>query len=292
MAHLSPAGFTSKREKFFVVCPTDEILRSFLSGTTGTAAATETVLHIVQCVSCRDRVASWNETPRLEQILRAFTEASAVGPHQTGYDLSAAVEETKVCPLNPPRRIGQYDVLRSVVLSLSVIALLSWILYWQIRTAAMGPAHKRNGPPDVKVPPALDQGPHEKQPIQNPPGVVLPNNPILPLGPVATRSKRDLGQLPVEVAWGREMDIGSTRIDEGMRTQIVQSRKSFRFAQLGENPLNSLRMTLRSWCTVSRRAGNTASITDFAKTTTPRLVSCHFIRLQCVQMQPQFAQKS
>lgn len=97
-----------------MVCPTDEILRSFLSGTTDTATATETVLHIIQCVSCRDRVASWNEKPRLEQILRAFADGSDVGQHQTGYDLAAAAEETKIYPLRPLRRIGQYDLLRSI----------------------------------------------------------------------------------------------------------------------------------------------------------------------------------
>lgn len=142
-----------------MVCPTDEILRSFLSGTTNTPTATQTVLHINQCVSCRDRVASWNETPRLEQILCSFADSSDVGPHPIGHDLAAADDETKVL-----RRIGQYHFLRNVVLSLSVIALLSWILYWQIRTAAMGPADKQQGPPDVKAPPTLDQDASEKQP--------------------------------------------------------------------------------------------------------------------------------
>lgn len=564
-ANLSAAGFTSKREKFFVVCPTDEILRSFLSGTTDTATATETVLHIVQCVSCRDRVASWNEKPRLEQILRAFADGSDVGPHQTGYDLVAAAEETKIYPLHPLRRIGQYDLLRSIgrggggevfeaihirlrrrlavkilskkdtedeiirrrfiremesigqldhphivhahdageadgtlylamelvngenvehlarrvgplpvaeaceiirqaalglqhihehglvhrdlkpsnlltsadgikiadlglallrhenstddqltghhtilgtadyiapeqtekshhvdiradiyslgctlfrllsgqppftgpenntpmkkmwahqshpipdiqqfrqdvpaklamllnklmaknpsdrfsepwelaealvpfshasdvpslvlsemsdaapaggnsterdsvnalktpslssqptvvelhsgqvrrqsiatiMLSVGVIMLLSWILYWQIRSAVTSPPAKQQGQSDVKVSPAPRQDPPQLQPVLNSPGVVLPNNPILPLGPVATRWKQDLGQLPVEVAWGREMDVGSARIDEGVGALIVQARKSFRFAQLGENPPNSPGLTIR-----------------------------------------------
>jgi hypothetical protein len=146
-ANLSAAGFTSKREKFFVVCPTDEILRSFLSGTTDTATANETVLHIVHCVSCRDRVASWNETPRLEQILRAFPGGSDVGPGPLGDDLVAADEEMKVL-----RWSSQDGYLRSVLLSLSIIALLSWILYWQIRTAAWGPAGKQHSPPEVNFP--------------------------------------------------------------------------------------------------------------------------------------------
>jgi serine/threonine protein kinase len=99
-----------------VVCPSDEILRSFLSGETDQVTSTETVLHVVQCVSCRDVIAGWNEKPRLEQILRTLADGSGIGSPPPGSTRHAVptIDETQIYPRSPLRRIGQYDLLRSI----------------------------------------------------------------------------------------------------------------------------------------------------------------------------------
>ncbi|MDB5343813.1 MAG: pknH 2 [Schlesneria sp.] len=99
-----------------MVCPSDEILRSFLSGETDPVTSTDTVLHVVQCVPCRDLIASWNEKPRLEQILRTLADGSGIGspPSESTRQTVPVIDETQIYPRPPLRRIGQYDLLRSI----------------------------------------------------------------------------------------------------------------------------------------------------------------------------------
>lgn len=99
-----------------MACPSDETLRDFLRDSTAEPTSTEIVLHLVQCLECRDRVISWNEKPRLEQILRALADGSDAGSRPSDdHDVAAlANEETNFYPNAPLRRIGHYDLLRSI----------------------------------------------------------------------------------------------------------------------------------------------------------------------------------
>lgn len=97
-------------------CPADPLLRSFLRDETPESTSTDLVLHLVQCLSCRDRVISWGEKPRLEQILRALADGSdAGGAKGSGSDgNSGPDDETNIYPHKPLRQIGQYELLRSI----------------------------------------------------------------------------------------------------------------------------------------------------------------------------------
>lgn len=96
-------------------CPADPLLRSFLRDETPESTSTDLVLHLVQCLSCRDRVISWGEKPRLEQILRALADGSDAGGVKGASDgNSGPDDETNIYPNKPLRQIGQYELIRSI----------------------------------------------------------------------------------------------------------------------------------------------------------------------------------
>lgn len=74
----------------------------------------EVVIHLVQCPACRDRVAEWNEKPRLEQLLHAFANGSGQGGGIHGSTPVEPDAETNVYATKPVRRVGQYELLRSI----------------------------------------------------------------------------------------------------------------------------------------------------------------------------------
>jgi len=91
-----------------VVCPTDETLRSLLLDADRTSLA-ETLTHLTNCAACRARLSQWDDEARLDSLLNAANNSDVV---------FASLPDSEDAPTNtyavPRRRVGQYELLRSV----------------------------------------------------------------------------------------------------------------------------------------------------------------------------------
>lgn len=98
-----------------MVCPSDEILRRFLNDAEQETSSTDVMSHVITCPDCQSRISTWNEQPRLDAILQAAgnceIDYANTPPDATGHGPDAL---TNVYGRTPLRRIGHYELLRSI----------------------------------------------------------------------------------------------------------------------------------------------------------------------------------
>ena len=105
---------TGLRKNAVVVCLSDETLRNLLCNADQTSS-TAAISHLVNCPDCQGRVFAWNEQPRLEAILRLAGDSGVV---YRAVEASVSAEApdtlTRIYGATPLRKIGQYELLRTI----------------------------------------------------------------------------------------------------------------------------------------------------------------------------------
>lgn len=91
-------------------CPSDETLRSLLGDAAQDTSSSEVISHLARCDACQHRIGSWDQTERMEEILRAAGNSGIVYEGPTDHESDV----TNVYGQTPIRQIGQYQLLRSI----------------------------------------------------------------------------------------------------------------------------------------------------------------------------------
>lgn len=96
-------------------CPTDEALKALLEEATHDTNSTEVIGHLAKCSHCRSRVTLWNQSGRLGEILEAAGNSGIIYENlSAGNPGDGSDALTNVYGVTPIRKIGQYELLRSV----------------------------------------------------------------------------------------------------------------------------------------------------------------------------------
>lgn len=96
-------------------CPPDEALKVLLEQATHDTNSIEVISHLGGCLHCRDRITAWNQAGQLDKILDAAGNSGIAyeNPSEGNPD-GGSDALTNVYGVTPIRRIGQYELLRSV----------------------------------------------------------------------------------------------------------------------------------------------------------------------------------
>ena len=96
-------------------CPPDEALKVLLEQATHDTNSIEVISHLGGCLHCRERITAWNQAGQLDKILDAAGNSGIAYENPSeGSPADGSDALTNVYGVTPIRRIGQYELLRSV----------------------------------------------------------------------------------------------------------------------------------------------------------------------------------
>lgn len=105
-------------------------------------------------------------------------------------------------------------------------------------TASTANTNTISAKPDPAVPHIDDTQIVDKKPPETPvaPPILIPAppRPIPPLGPIAQRWEKEFGRLPTELEWPGKSGQGTWKLDEDLRSLVIDTHNTIRFVKLGE----------------------------------------------------------
>ena len=95
-------------------CPSDVTLRSLLGEVSQKTSSTEVISHLASCNGCQQRIAAWEQSPRLNEVLSAANNNGIICQLPEPDPAGGSDALTNAYGLTPLRVIGQYELLRFI----------------------------------------------------------------------------------------------------------------------------------------------------------------------------------